>query len=129
MGLMILVVILIGLSAGILSGLMGVGGGIVLIPAMVLLLELSQHTAQGISLLVIVPTAVAGVWKLNKEDLIDFTTVVYLSLGAVTGAVMSASAIQSLSSTTLKTGFGVFIIAVGMYTLRTAWKNSAKVKS
>lgn len=126
---MTLAIILIGLTAGILSGLLGVGGGLILIPAMVLLLELNQHTAQGISLLVIVPTAVAGVWRLNKDNLIDFTTVVYLSLGAVFGAVMSASFIQSLSSTTLKTVFGIFIIAVGIYTLINAWKNSATAKS
>lgn len=126
---MTIAIILIGLTAGILSGLLGVGGGLILIPAMVLLLELNQHTAQGISLLVIVPTAVAGVWRLNKENLIDFITVVYLSLGAVIGAVMSASFIQSLSSTTLKTVFGIFIIAVGIYTLINAWRNRATAKS
>lgn len=126
---MTIAIILIGLTAGILSGLLGVGGGLILIPAMVLLLELNQHTAQGISLLVIVPTAVAGVWRLNKDKLIDFATVVYLSLGAVIGAVMSASLIQSLSSTTLKTVFGMFIIAVGIYTLINAWRNSSKEKN
>ncbi|GBG54785.1 UPF0721 transmembrane protein [Sporomusaceae bacterium FL31] len=126
---MTLAIILIGLTAGILSGLLGVGGGLILIPAMVLLLELSQHTAQGISLLVIVPTAFAGVWRLNKEKLIDFTMVFYLSLGAVIGAVISASLIQSLSSTTLKTVFGMFIIAVGIYTLINAWRNSSKAKN
>ena len=55
----IIITLLAGMSAGILSGLLGVGGGLILIPIMTFILGLSQHAAQGISLLVIIPTALA----------------------------------------------------------------------
>ncbi len=118
----ILLIILTGLAAGFLSGLMGVGGGLILIPAIVLLLNISQHTAQGISLLVIIPTATAGVWRLYKDRLVDLTLVLPLSIGAVLGAIISASFIQTISSGALKTSFGLFTIAVGINTLRKALK-------
>ncbi|MPN25609.1 hypothetical protein SDC9_173021 [bioreactor metagenome] len=126
---MVITIILIGLMAGILSGMMGVGGGLILIPAMVLLLGIGQHAAQGISLLVIVPTALAGVWRLNKEKLVDFKIAFQLAIGAVIGALISANLIQSLSSATLKTVFGLFIIAVGIRTVLTARQSKLKVRA
>ena len=52
----------VGLVTGVISGLMGIGGGNVLVPASTILLHLGQHQAQGVSLLVIVPTAISGAW-------------------------------------------------------------------
>ncbi|MEG6586435.1 sulfite exporter TauE/SafE family protein [Dendrosporobacter sp. 1207_IL3150] len=113
----ILVIILTGLAAGVLSGLLGVGGGVILIPAMYFILGIDQHTAQGISLVVIIPTALAGVWRLQKENLIDFKIVIYVSIGAIFGALISASLVQTVSTYFLRTGFGLFIIAIGIKTL------------
>ena len=56
----VLLIFGVGLLAGVLSGLFGVGGGVLLVPAMVIVLGYGQHLAQGTSLLVIIPTAIAG---------------------------------------------------------------------
>lgn len=126
--MIILTFLLIGLASGVLSGIFGVGGGLILIPAMVLLAGLSQHMAQGISLLVIVPTALAGVWRLSKNGLIDLKLVLYLSAGSVVGTLISANFIQQLPSDRLKVIFGLFVIATGIKTLVTAWKKQKTPK-
>ncbi|NLP41832.1 MAG: sulfite exporter TauE/SafE family protein [Veillonellaceae bacterium] len=111
--MVIAVSILAGLAAGILSGLLGVGGGIVLVPMMVFILGVSQHIAQGVSLLVIIPTAASGLWHLHKEKLVDYKTAALLSLGAIAGAMLSANFVQSLPAAELKKIFGVFVIIMG----------------
>lgn len=116
-----------GLLAGILSGLLGVGGGIVLVPMMVFFLGLSQHIAQGISLLVIIPTAASGLWHLHKEKLVDYRTAALLSIGAIIGATLSASFVQSIPAAELKKIFGVFVIIMGGRMVFA--KNRAKVKN
>jgi len=110
---MIFSTILMGLIAGIVSGLLGVGGGGVLVPLMVIVLGISQHSAQGISLLVIVPTAMIGVWHFHKRRLIDYRMAAYLAVGAVIGILISANFVQFIPGTILKKIFGVFVLFIG----------------
>lgn len=105
--------LLIGVIAGILSGLLGVGGGLILVPAMVFFFGTSQHLAQGISLLVIIPTAISGVWQLHKSKMVDYRIAGYLSIGAVIGALCSSNIAQFIPSADLKRIFGAFIIYMG----------------
>lgn len=109
----ILIALTTGVIAGVLSGMLGVGGGIILVPIMVFALGLSQHIAQGISLVVIIPTAAAGIWHLHKEKLVDYHTAGLLSCGAVIGALISASIVQDIPAVALKKIFGTFIIIMG----------------
>jgi len=109
--------IVTGLAAGILSGLLGVGGGTILIPMMVLIQGISQHAAQGISLLVIIPTALAGVWRLHKDNLVNYRIAIYLAVGAIAGALISANYTQAIPADELKKIFGFFIIVVGINTI------------
>lgn len=112
--MMIALTFITGIAAGILSGLLGIGGGMVLVPMMVFGLGLSQHAAQGISLLVIIPTAVAGVWQLRKENLIDYKVAGYLALGAIMGALITSSFVQYIPGSILKKVFGIFVIIMGI---------------
>lgn len=110
----ILVIFVMGLGAGILSGILGIGGGVVLIPAMVLILGITQHTAQGISMLVIIPTAIVSVWHFHKEQLINYQVALYIAAGAVVGALISANFVQYVPANELKRVFGVFVIYSGI---------------
>ncbi len=114
--MMIIIVLTLigGLCAGILSGLLGVGGGIIMVPIMVFLLGLTQHTAQGISLLVIIPTALSGAYHLHKAKLINYQAAFYLALGAIAGTLISSNLVQMVPGKQLQEIFGVFIIFTGI---------------
>lgn len=123
--MIIIMTLLTGVIAGILSGLLGVGGGIVLVPMMVFGLGMSQHIAQGISLLVIIPTAFAGIWRLHKQNLVDYRVAAYLAVGAVTGGIISSNFVQDIPAADLKKIFGIFIIIMGSRMLLARPKKSA----
>ncbi|MBP1764585.1 MAG: Sulfite exporter TauE/SafE [Firmicutes bacterium] len=110
----ILVIFVSGLCAGMASGILGVGGGIILVPVMVFILGLTQHMAQGISLLVIIPTALSGAYHLHKEKLIHYRTAFYLAVGAVIGTILSSNFVQMVPGKLLQETFGIFIIFTGL---------------
>jgi uncharacterized membrane protein YfcA len=109
----VLVILAMGLITGVLSGLLGIGGGVVLVPMLVLVLGLAQHSAQGISMLVIIPTALVAIWHFHKDKLVDYHMAGYLATGAVVGAIISANFVQHIPADTLKQVFGIFVIYVG----------------
>lgn len=104
----------IGLVGGVLSGLLGIGVGVVLIPMMVFILGIAQHTAQGISMLVIIPTALVALWHFHKDKMVDYRMAGLLALGAVSGALVTANFVQYIAGSDLKKLFGVFIIYTGI---------------
>ncbi len=110
----ILITATVGLIGGILSGLLGIGGGVVLVPLMVFLLGIAQHTAQGISMLVIIPTALVAAWHFHKDKLVDYRMAGLLAIGAISGALFSANFVQYISGNDLKKLFGIFIIYTGI---------------
>ncbi|WP_371371179.1 sulfite exporter TauE/SafE family protein [Sporomusa aerivorans] len=110
----ILVIFVMGLSVGVLSGLLGIGGGVVLVPMMVFLLGIAQHTAQGISMLVIIPTAIVSVWQFYSDKLINYQAAVYIAAGAVAGALISANFVQDVPADLLKRIFGIFVVYSGV---------------
>jgi uncharacterized membrane protein YfcA len=103
-----------GVSVGLLSGLLGIGGGVVLVPMLVFLLGVSQHTAQGVSMLVILPTSLVSVWIFYKEKLINYQAAAYMAGGAVVGALISANFVQAVPASDLKRIFGFFVIYSGI---------------
>lgn len=108
-------ILAIGLLTGILSGLLGIGGGVVIVPMLVMIVGVSQHMAQGISMLVIIPTALVGIWHFQQKKLVDFQIAAYLALGAVCGALLSANFVQYIPGAYLKQVFGVFVILTGIH--------------
>lgn len=105
---------LMGVLVGIFSALFGVGGGVLMVPFMVLVLGLSQHVAEGTSLLVIVPTALVGAIAHAKRGYVDLDAVAMLALGGAMGAVGGALLGLQLSGETLGDLFGALVGLVGI---------------
>jgi uncharacterized membrane protein YfcA len=102
-----------GVAAGVLSGLMGVGGGIVMVPALVMA-GLSQHRAQSTSLAAIVPIAIVGALLFGVGDSVDLGAAVVLAAGSLVGARGGALLMHRLSGVVLARVFGTFLIVVAI---------------
>ncbi len=105
---------LIGLLMGVLSGLIGIGGGIVAVPAMIYFLGIDPRVAMGTSLAIIVPVAIAGAMKRFQQGDVDITAFVCISALGIGGAVLGAWLSSLLSSQALQRIFAVFMILVGI---------------
>ncbi len=103
-----------GIAVGIFSALFGVGGGILMVPYLVLVLGLSQHVSEGTSLLVIVPTALAGAVAHAKRGYVDVRAAGALALGGVIGAVSGAVVGLELPGDVLRKMFAVVLAVVGI---------------
>ncbi|TCD48852.1 sulfite exporter TauE/SafE family protein [Chlorobium sp. N1] len=113
--------LLIGLSAGVLSGLFGIGGGIIIVPALVLLLGMTQQTASATSLVaLLLPVGILGVLEYYREGKISMDNVwlgLLLALGLFTGAYFGARIATHLSGPMLRRAFAVFtgIVALRLW--------------
>lgn len=103
-----------GIVVGFLSALFGIGGGIVMVPFIALVLERSQHLAEGTSLLVIIPTAIAGVIAHHKRGYVSFRLGAILAAGGVVGAFFGARIALSLNHQVLENVFALFLIVMGV---------------
>jgi hypothetical protein len=106
--------VLLGCGAGLVAGLMGVGGGIVLVPVLVLAQRIDQHTAQGISLLVIIPTAVVGAWRYARHGDVATRLLPALMLGGAAGALLGAGLAHRLAAPQLSRIFALFLLPVAV---------------
>lgn len=104
--------ILVGLGAGLLSGLFGVGGGVVIVPALVLLLGYEQRRATGTSLAAIVPTATVGVISYALSGDVAWIPALILAAGAVIGAQGGSWLLPRVPVATLQLTFAIFMIVV-----------------
>jgi uncharacterized membrane protein YfcA len=96
----VLILIAIGLGGGILSGLFGIGGGVVVVPAMVFFLGMSQKTAQGTTLaLLMFPVVAAGVLAYHKMGHVEWKTLPLLAVGFVLGALVGGKFATGLPET------------------------------
>ena len=105
-------VALIGLGAGLLSGLLGVGGGLVIVPLLVLAKKLDIHHAVGTSLAIIVPTAAVGAFRHHIAGHVEWRYVFIVSLFAMVGGFFGAQAAASIPSRVLQNIFAVFLVIV-----------------
>lgn len=105
---------IIGLLSGIISG-MGIGGGTILIPALIILCSVEQHIAQSINLLAFLPTAVIALIVHSKNKSIHYKLALYLSVSGILGAVIGSHIAVVLSSLILKKIFGVFLLIMGIF--------------
>jgi uncharacterized protein len=108
---MILILVLIGLSSGILSGLVGVGGGIIIVPALVFFLGFTQHQAQGTSLgLLLLPVGILAVLNYYKQGHIDIKVVAIMSIAFVLGGWLGSKLSLVLSDMLIKRIFAVVLL-------------------
>ncbi|MHB1196426.1 MAG: TSUP family transporter [Lutibacter sp.] len=114
----ILILIIIGLAAGMLSGLVGVGGGIVMVPLFVLFLGLTQHNAQGLSLAVMLPPvtflAVYNYHTAGSGGNIDWRIALTVSLLFAIGGFLGSKIALQIDQRMLKRIFGVFMLLVAV---------------
>lgn len=107
------VAVVIGLAAGILSGMLGIGGGIVLIPGMVLFLGIGQHTAQGVSLGVITVTALAGALTHYHQHNVELRTALWIIPTAILFALLGGWLANMIDARLLSRLFGAFVLIMG----------------
>lgn len=106
----ILILIAIGLVAGIFSGLVGVGGGIIVVPALVFFLGFSQHEAQGTSLgLLLLPVGIFAVINYYNRGFIDIKVVIIMSLAFIVGGWLGSKLSLTLPEETVKKVFAVIL--------------------
>jgi uncharacterized protein len=112
--LTVVTLLAIGIAAGFLAGLLGVGGGILLVPAMVLLLGFDQHVAQGTSLVVIVPAALIGTWTHYRRGTIRPRDAMLVAAGGVVGAVIGSLSALSIDDEILRRLFALVLLATAI---------------
>lgn len=111
----ILILAAIGICAGMLSGLVGVGGGIIIVPALVFFLAFSQKMAQGTSLgILLLPVGILGVIQYYKQGYIDMRVVVIISLAFFFGSYFGSKIALSLSQEAVKKIFAVMMLIIAV---------------
>ena len=106
----IILLIIIGFATGILGGMVGVGGGIILVPALVFILGFSQLDAQGTSLaLIMFPVGILAVIQYYKEGHVDFKIVLLLAMGFLIGSFLGSKLSLSLPQQTVKKIFAILM--------------------
>jgi hypothetical protein len=108
------IAIALGFCAGILSGLFGVGGGILFVPTLALALGLSQIEAEATSLLATLPVAAVGTWRQRRYGNVAFRPAVAVGIASVPAVVVGALLALSLDETWLRRLFGLLVIAVAV---------------
>lgn len=114
----ILLAVVLGLAAGVLAGLFGVGGGILFVPTLVAL-GLGQLEAQATSLVAILPTVAAGAWNQRRYGNLQVRTAVTLGVASILGVLVGAWIAITLPETTLRRSFAVLLFVVAA---RLAWR-------
>ena len=109
--------IIIGALAALLGSLLGVGGGIIMVPAFKGFLGLSMKQAIATSLAVMIVTASVSSFRYAQAGLVDWRIDSFAAIAAVVAALLGSEIMKSLSSDSLRVAFGVFLIAVGIYML------------
>jgi len=111
----ILILVIIGVSAGILSGFVGVGGGVIIVPALVFFLGLTQHQAQGTSLFILLlPVGILAVMNYAKTANINWNYGLVIALAFVIGGYVGSKLSLKLSPAYVKFVFGIIMAVVSI---------------
>ena len=107
--------VFLGLIAGALSGLIGIGGGIIIVPALVFLFGFSQHSAQGTTLaLLIPPIGILAVWDYYKSGYVNLHAAGFICVGFFLGSFLGAKLADSVNSAVLGKIFGVALLLIAI---------------
>ena len=108
-----LVFLAIGLAAGLLSGVFGIGGGILIVPALLFFAKMEPSTATGTSLgALLLPVGALGAWQYYRNGHVNITASLLLALGLFAGAYFGARVGLELDPTTAKRSFAIFLLLV-----------------
>jgi uncharacterized membrane protein YfcA len=111
--------LVLGLLAGVLAGLFGVGGGVLFVPTLVLVLGLTQVHAEATSLLAIIPTVLVGAWRQRAHGNVFWRPAVVIGLGSIAGAEAGVLIARALPEGVLRRLFGVLMIVIAV---NLAWR-------
>jgi hypothetical protein len=105
----------LGIIAGLLSGLIGIGGGVIIVPALVFLFGMTQHQAQGTTLALLVPPiGFLAAWTYYKHGHVDLRAAALICGGFVLGSLFGARFATGLSDELLQKVFGVALVGIGL---------------
>lgn len=111
----------IGLLAGLFAGMLGIGGGFLFVPGMVLLLSVDQHTAQGVSLAVITMTALVGAITHYRQRSLRISVVLWIAPAAALFGFLGSMVADTIDASSLRRIFGIMSIAMGLFMLAGNW--------
>jgi len=107
---------LIGVAAGIAGGLFGIGGGVIIVPALILLLGFTQHAAQGTSLAIfLLPVGILGVLNYYRAGYVDVPKAAVLAAGVLVGSFLGSKIAVGLEPVTMRRVFAVFLACMAVY--------------
>ena len=111
----VLLLIVIGMAAGILSGVFGIGGGVVIVPALIYLAGFTQHRATGTSLAVLLPPiGFAAMWEYYRHQNVDIRAAMIIATAVFVGGWLGAVVANRVSGPYLRLAFGVFVVVLGI---------------
>ena len=123
-------ILLLGGCAGVLSGMFGIGGGLVIVPVLMVIGKLDPKTAVGTSLFaLLLPTGLLGVLEYWRRGELRFVPGLLIAFGIFCGAYLGARITGSMSASTMKRVYAVFLIAVAIYFFLTSPPRSEKTPS
>jgi hypothetical protein len=111
----VIIIIILGLIAGVLGGLLGIGGGIIIIPALIFLFGFSQHMAQGTTLaLMVPPIGLLAAWQYYKQGYVDLKIAGLICVGFFVGGFFGAKFANQIPDQILRKVFGVFLLLISL---------------
>jgi hypothetical protein len=111
----ILLLLLIGLAAGMLSGLVGIGGGIIIVPGLIYLLGFSQKMAQGTSLgILLLPVGILAVWQFHKQGYVDVRSVGIVAIAFLLGGYFGSKITVALPDEVVKKIFATLLLVISI---------------
>jgi uncharacterized membrane protein YfcA len=111
----VVILLIVGLVAGYLSGLIGIGGGIIIVPILVYLMNIDQKTAQGTTLFMfLLPIGILGVYNYHKGGFISYKTALIMAGTFVVGSYLGSKTVMAMDTKVVKQVFGAFIILIGI---------------
>ena len=111
----ILILLIIGLIAGFFSGLVGIGGGIIIVPLLVYFLHFAQQSAQGTTLFMFLfPIGILGVYNYYKAGYIEWKTAAFMGITFFIGSFFGSKLAVNIDQQTVKKVFGIFVILIGI---------------
>ncbi len=107
--------VFLGLTAGILSGVVGIGGGVLIVPALIFLFGFTQQQAQGTTLALLVPPiGILAAWTYYQQGFVDIKVASFIATGFILGSLYGARLAVGVSNTVLEKIFGITIILIGL---------------
>ena len=104
----------LGLAAGAFSGIVGIGGGVIIVPALVFLFGLTQLRAQGTTLALLVPPiGILAAWTYYRQGFVDLRVALFVACGFIVGSLLGARFATGLSNTVMAKVFGVALVLIG----------------